>query len=193
MKRSTIIYGGAFNPPTRAHAAILEAICRYARRIDAEVWLLPSGERNDKTIQQTSEVRMRYLEALKRDLGRVGQFVHVETSELFRPNSTETIDTVKELATRWPEREFIWVFGSDSVLTMHSWRQGKFLYECLPKIIVMRPGYTLSQLPPSSFVLSVRTPEMSSTLLREAMASGADYSSFVTPNVARAIAATIRT
>jgi|GEM_PF-3241881 len=40
--KNTIIYGGAFNPPTRAHQAILQACIDYAEQlsVDAEVWLM---------------------------------------------------------------------------------------------------------------------------------------------------------
>lgn len=61
--KNTIIYGGAFNPPTRAHQAILQACIDYAEQlsVDAEVWLMPSGDRVDKKIEASYADRLELL------------------------------------------------------------------------------------------------------------------------------------
>lgn len=46
----TIIYGGAFNPPTLSHVAILQAVLEFAEPTQSEVWVMPSGTRLDKAI-----------------------------------------------------------------------------------------------------------------------------------------------
>ena len=62
--RQTILYGGAFNPPTVAHATIVKGLAEIARHQDADLWLMPSGERHDKMIMAELAIRAAYVHAL---------------------------------------------------------------------------------------------------------------------------------
>lgn len=96
-QRETVIYRGAFNPPTRAHQAIVQACVDYAEPRNADVWLLPSASRADKQIEVGRERRIELCEALLSDVMRRTVDVHVELMELDRGLQTETYDTVREL------------------------------------------------------------------------------------------------
>ncbi|MGB4966675.1 MAG: hypothetical protein WBO35_00560 [Candidatus Saccharimonadales bacterium] len=54
--RTILIFGGAFNPPTLAH----EAIIRQWSSMPGfdEIWLTPSGSRTDKHISITSQQQL---------------------------------------------------------------------------------------------------------------------------------------
>lgn len=193
MTSQILIYGGAFNPPTVAHVAILSNLCTLAAHMNAQVWVLPSGQRRDKTIEVTPRRRLEYVRAMIDDAETGGVDVRIEQSELHRTAPTETIDTVRELERAYPSNTFVWVFGVDSVLTMHEWRDGEHILEQLEKILLTRPGYRLAALPPKSRLLRVETPKVSSTLLRQCLREGSPYDHLVTPRVARVIAGTMKT
>lgn len=186
--QEVIVYGGAFNPPTLAHLAILQACIEYARPRGAEVWLLPSGDRFDKTIPVPRERRLAYIAAMMDDVDAHGVTLRFETSELDRIETVETFDTVVEMAQRFPEHEMTWVFGADSTETMAQWKEGEWLLECLPKLIVERPGSQVNPLARRATLLSVRTPEVSSTEVRRRIEAGEPVQELVGPSVAALIA-----
>jgi len=181
----TIIYGGAFNPPTRAHQAILQACVERAERTGAEVWLLPSGDRTDKTIEVTREDRLRMLEALIGDVLTRTIDVHVNVSELDQTRQTETYDTVTRLSLLHNDRRFIWVFGSDSVQTMPEWQQGQWLVDNLPMLVVERPGTPILNLGRHAAQLEVETAPISSTEVRSRLMQGEAVEDLVSPSVQR--------
>lgn len=168
----TIIYGGAFNPPTLAHESILQASVDYALTINAEIWLLPSGNRVDKQIPTSRDRRLEYLNAMIEDINNESTKIEVVTSELDRSVAVETYDTVVELARNNPERNFTWVFGADSTETMAEWKKGKWLLENLSMLVVERPGSRISPLARKVVALTIPTLEVSSTLVREKIATG---------------------
>lgn len=182
--RETIIYGGAFNPPTLAHQAILQACVDYAACVDADVWLLPSGSRTDKSIEVSHARRIALCEALARDVARNNVTLRVDTTELSRSVPTETYDTVTGFAAAYPDRSFTWVFGSDSADTMHSWSGGLDMLKKLPMLIVERPGSPVATLPLLAKRLAVETTDISSTQLRERISRGDAYDDLVGPEVA---------
>lgn len=186
--KETIIYGGAFYPPTRAHEAILQACIDYAEPRQADVWLLPSANRQDKTIDATRERRLELCEALCRDVVRRTVTVAVNTMELDRDKPTETYDTVCELAADNEDRTFTWVFGSDSVATMRSWSRGEWLHDNLSMLVIERSGTPQTQLGANAVRLQVEAGDMSSTELRRRIRAGEDYTPLVSARVGAILA-----
>lgn len=183
--KETIIYGGAFYPPTRAHQAILQACVDCAdQQRDADVWLLPSASRADKDITASIERRIELCDALRRDVMSRTVTIEICRQELDRHAPTETYDTVQELATDYPDRSFTWVFGSDAVATMRSWNQGQWLYDSLSMLVVSRPDAPPVALGARALWLQVETGDVSSTEVRRRMSAGEDYSMLVSGRVA---------
>lgn len=175
-----LLYGGTFNPPTCAHDAILNASIDYANKIGAEVWLLPSGNRNDKTIENLSIDRLALLNVFIRD-----RPVRIETYEYCNSRLTETSDTKKYLAKKYPTAEFIWIFGSDSVNTMHDWQGGSELWDNEKMLIIQRPGYALLDTPPKAAIIDVPMIKTSSTEVRQRLQTSRSISGLVTKEVER--------
>lgn len=179
--KEVIIYGGAFNPPTKAHQSILEALAEIAEKTYGEVWLLPSGEREDKTIGLDPKVRVNMCEALKKSLALNQNIVKIQTFELFAKQQTNTYVSAKKLAQKFPDTHFTWVFGGDSLHTMPSWPHGKKLMAEIDMLIVPRPGTNTPPLPNRAQKLSVDLDPMSSTEVRRAILEGKTYHHLV-PN-----------
>ncbi|MCA9338459.1 hypothetical protein KC949_02780 [Candidatus Saccharibacteria bacterium] len=93
--KNTIIYGGAFNPPTVAHLNVLQACVDYGEQVNGDVWLLPSGSRQDKNIDVPLERRLELVNALARDAVTRTVNIAIRDDELMRAEHTETIDTVQ--------------------------------------------------------------------------------------------------
>jgi nicotinate-nucleotide adenylyltransferase len=183
-KRETIVYGGAFNPPTLAHKAILEACLSYAETQKAEVWVMPSGDRLDKSIATSRERRLAYVAAMIMSVEASPITPKVVTTELDRTVMVETYDTVKELEAEYPDRTFTFVFGADSTETMASWKNGEELLEDLSMIVVERAGSIVNPMARRAVMLEVETPNVSSTLVRERLAAGMPVDDLVAAPVA---------
>lgn len=183
-KKETIIYGGAFNPPTLAHEAILRACVGYASEHGAEVWVMPSGDRFDKTIPTERATRLAYVAAMLEGLDGV----KVDTSELDRPVEVETYDTVVELEQSHPDRQFTFVFGADSTQTMGTWKGGNELLKNLPMLVVEREGSEISPLAEKAVRLPVVAPNTSSTEVRNRLTRGEAVDGLVSEAVKRVLA-----
>lgn len=183
-KQETIIYGGAFNPPTLAHKAILEACVDYAQIKQADVWVMPSGDRQDKTIATSRAMRLAYIDAMIESVDNSELIPEVVTTELDRAVMVETYDTVKELEEEYPDRSFTFVFGADSTETMASWHKGEYLLENLSMLVVERVGSTVNPMARHSIRMQVEAPNVSSTLVRERLAAGIPITDLVAAPVA---------
>jgi nicotinic acid mononucleotide adenylyltransferase len=106
-------------------------------------------------------------------------------SELTKPSSTETSDTVHEFADMHPNRRFRWVFGADSVATMHEWEGGDWMLENLDMLLIARRGAVAPNLGANALFLTVHTGNESSTELRRRIASQEPYGDMVGPAVYR--------
>lgn len=184
LQKETVIYGGAFNPPTLAHVAILRACFQYAETADADVWVLPSGNRLDKTIPTPREQRLAYVDAMIED-ARVGDVaVAVKTLELDRTIPVETVDTYDELNAQYPDRSFRFVFGADSTETMAEWSGGERLLDELQMLVCERPGSVVNPLAKHVIRMTVETPNVSSTMVRQCLQDGESFAHLVSPHVA---------
>lgn len=170
--QEAIIYGGAFNPPTKAHQAILQACLDRAVTTGSEVWVMPSGERRDKSIGASNETRFKLVAALCESVVSHGVTLNTETLELDSDDLTETYYTHQALQAKYPDYTYKWVFGSDSVATMKSWKNGLWLYKNMGMLVIPRPGYLLDELPENAEILPVNVPKMSSTEVRNKIQGG---------------------
>lgn len=180
----TIIYGGAFNPPTLAHEMILQACVDEARERGADVWVMPSGDRADKTIAVERATRLGYIAAMLDDLDTEGVAIKVITNELDREVAVETFDTVIELESENPERELVWVFGADSTETMGEWKNGDWLLENIRMLVIEREGSKINPLAKRALAMTVITPPISSTNVRERLLVGEPIDGYVGSAVA---------
>lgn len=170
--KKIIIYGGAFNPPTKAHAAILQALVHEAQRTNSEIWVIPSGERPDKTIDITNDTRIALCAALIKSVESHNITIKIIDFELAASTETNTLKSSQNLQKKYPNFTFTWVFGSDSIKTMRTWPGGNELYASLHMLVVTRPGIHLTSLPPHARHMEVQLSPMSSTEVRDRLKNG---------------------
>ncbi len=187
-KKRTVVYGGAFNPPTIAHQIIFQSVLDFAHANEHDLFLLPSGDRTDKTILTPRPKRFDYINAMLTDANTYDLYIDILSLELDRKIPVETFDSVAELEVLFPEREFLWVFGADSTQTMGEWKNGSWLLDNLQTLLIRRTGSELNPLLKNSVVLDVITPEVSSTELRRRISAGEDFSDIVSNSVHQLLA-----
>lgn len=165
------LFGGSFNPPHIGHKAVAELI-RDSFECD-EIWLLPSGERRDKTMSASTHHRKEMSQILCTQIQTQEKpTAYVCEHELMKTEKTSTFQTLTELQNMYSEHEFHLVVSSELVPEIESkWVEGKKLFAQAHFVVFQRPGYknldTVS-LPIKSVLLESQKPlpEMSSTQIR---------------------------
>ena len=184
-KIQTIVYGGAFNPPTIAHQVILQTCVDYAKSIGAEIWMLPSGNRMDKIINAEEQQRIDFIGAMISDVNTDNVNIDIITTELTRTIPVETYDTIMEFNEAYPERSFTWVFGADSTETMAEWKNGEWLLENTEMLVLERPGSVINPEVKHGQTMTIPSLDVSSTEVRRRIVAGEDFKDLVGYNVHR--------
>lgn len=135
------LLGGSFNP---AHVGHLHASEVALKRLHLDyVWWLVSPQNPLKPVRGMAEFQKRFDGARK--LARGHPNFCVSDIEACM-NTRYTVDTVVRLQSRFPQLKFVWVMGSDNLVTFHRWRNWQELARRIPIAVVMRPGTTLAPL-----------------------------------------------
>lgn len=176
-----VVYGGSFNPPHVGHACVASWL-RWTDVCD-EVWMVPAFGHAFKADLAPFEARLALCEAFA---AAVGPWVKVSAIESERPPPSYTIDTLDELARRFPAHRFRLVVGADILAETHKWRAWDRIMASYSPVIVGRQGYPSPE-------GAVSFPEVSSTAIREALGRGESVDHLVPAAVAELLARTYST
>lgn len=125
------IMGGTFNPIHIAHLIIAEiAYCEL--NLD-EVWFMPSKKPPHKQNESIAEDIHR-ANMVKLAISNNPHF-KFSNIELEREGLTFTVDTLAKLKEEYPEYEFYFIIGGDSLFKFNLWREPKTILS-LTKLIV---------------------------------------------------------
>lgn len=170
---TTAIYGGSFNPIHQGHLTLGRWLVRH-RYVD-ELWFLVSPQNPLKPasglLDDDARLRLARL-AVGRSRGlRVSDF------EFHLPRPSLMADTLAALHEEYPEREFVLVIGADNWLDFPRWHAPEDILAHHRIIVYPRPGYHIadSHLPDNVTLVSTPLLNISSTLIREAIAHDPAY------------------
>ena len=185
-----VIYGGAFSPPHIGHAIALDAILRLF--LCDEIWVMPSANRKDKTMDVDGEDRVQMLTILVRDLfSDTPTPIKISRLEIERPKLTTTHRTKQELYQIYSDAEFYFVIGSDIFPDIETkWFEGKELYRTTHFIVLQRNEVPLPPNAPENIVLLNHDTvwlNVSSTFIRKLLREGHSGVPYLTHGVAEYI------
>lgn len=131
----TGLLGGSFNPAHRGH----RQLSRYAGAALglAETWWLISPGNPLKAGAEMAPLAARFASAKAAARGLPIRVTAVER-EL---GTVYTVETLRLLSRRHPERRFIWLMGADNLQQFHRWRDWRVIAGMVPIAVVGRPGY----------------------------------------------------
>ena len=131
----TGLLGGSFNPAHQGHRRISLAA---ARRLGLnEVWWLVSPGNPLMPDKDMAPLAARYASALCAARGGPIRPTVIE-QEL---GTRYTVDTLRALIRRYPDRRFVWLMGADNLAQFHRWRDWRRIARMVPIAVVTRPGY----------------------------------------------------
>jgi len=131
----TGLLGGSFNPAHGGHRAIsLNAI--DALGLDELWWLVSPGN------PLKPEAGMASLRARLGSAQRMAWRSPIRATAIEAELGTRyTIDTLKKLVRRYPNRQFIWIMGVDNLVQLPQWRDWRGIARLMPIAVIARPGY----------------------------------------------------
>ena len=187
------VFGGAFDPPHRAHRALAEAACRVLQ-LD-RLHILPTGQAWHR--QRVPSAATHRLAMARLAFEGLPAAV-VDDRELRRPGPTYTVDTLLELRADEPGATLILILGEDQARSLTTWHRWPQLLELAELAIAVRPSgpeaadpaRLLASLPPGARarLLPLDAMPVSATDIRARVAAGAGIDHLVGSAVAGYIA-----
>jgi nicotinate-nucleotide adenylyltransferase len=190
------IFGGSFDPVHRGHVLLAEC-CRVQAGLD-RVWLVPAAQQPFKPRGPIAPAADRV--AMLRLAVAGHEELEVSTLEIDRGGMSYTIDTLEAVAAAEPAARLFLLMGADTLADLAEWHRPAAICALATPLVVSRAGE-----PPPAFehlaplvsaerlaeiqALQVEMPltPISSSAIRDLLASGGDWQNLVDPTVAQFI------
>lgn len=161
----TVIFSGSFDPIHVGHAMVASYVAQTG--VVDELWLMPS--RINPLKQDTPPAAGNHrLEMCRLVADRIDN-ASVSDAELSLPSPSYTFKTLRHLQTRFPDRAFSILIGSDNWLCFDKWRDHDRIISDFGVVVYPRPGYEIDpESLPDNVVLLGDAPQslISSSFLR---------------------------
>jgi len=190
------ILGGTFNPPHIGHLVCAQEA--HAQLGLDRVVLMPAGEPPHKQIAADpgAEARAELCRLAVGDDARFG----VSRLELDRPGRSYTVDTLKALRDEHPQDDLTFIVGGDMARSLPTWREPEAMLELATLAVAERAGSEREEIRGELRALGVASMQrvrffdmprvdVSSSLVRERVATGRPIRYLLPDAVAEAIAA----
>lgn len=128
------IMGGTFDPIHLGHMRIASAALEELKL--ERVIFLPDGDPPHKRPSCTREDRLAMVRLACADEPRFA----VSDMELRRQGRTYTVDTLLTLKAQYPDRQLVYLVGSDTFFLFPTWRTAEKVARLCRMAIVLRPG-----------------------------------------------------
>ena len=176
MKDRIVIFGGTFNPPTRAHLDIATEALYY---LDAEkVLFVPVSDLYKKDDVEISYHRVNMLNLA------IGNFrrLEIDFTEVDAVKLTYTYETVEKIKSQYQDKELFLLIGADNLEDFKNWKNQRSIMENCSLLVVNRNNSSIDEIIESNEILTefkdkvIEAPieeiEISSTEVRNRIVSG---------------------
>lgn len=135
------LLGGSFNPAHDGHLHIsVEAKKKLGLK---KIWWMVSPQNPLKPVRGMAPFAERFAGAEK--ITAATHFIQVSDVES-RMRTRYTIDTLRKLKRRFPQRQFIWLMGADNLASIHRWQEWEKIFALVPILVLDRSPFSHSAL-----------------------------------------------
>lgn len=180
MKRVGI-YSGSFNPIHHGHVMLANYLVEFSD-LD-ELWFVVSPQNPLKKKEDLLDDNER-LKMVQLAVGGDPRFF-VSDVEMHLPTPSYTINTLTSLSNQYPDCQFVFICGMDSLQNLKNWREYQKILDNYELLVFPREGYDGGELVNYPSVNILKTPllEISSTFVRQCTKEGRDVRHFVPEKV----------
>jgi nicotinate-nucleotide adenylyltransferase len=133
---TTALLGGSFNPAHGGHRRV-SLWAMEALGVDEVWWLVSPGNP-----LKAGSKEMAPLKARLRSAQHMARRSRIRATAIEAALGTAyTVDTLKALVRRYPNRRFIWLMGGDNLAQFHRWKDWRRIASIMPIAVIARPGY----------------------------------------------------
>ncbi len=185
-KRRIAIFGGSFDPIHTGHILIAEAA--VAQFTLDTVLFIPATRSPHKQSKLNAPGRHRLAMVKAAIRGRRG--LSWDDVEINRGGLSFTIDTIIDIAKRYPDARIYLLIGSDNLRTFHDWKDPDRIMRHVHLIVYTRWTHPVTKRLLGQWnARLLKGPEIfiSSTAIRQRLSSGRTVRYFVPPSVERYI------
>ena len=171
------IYSGSFNPIHHGHVMLANYLVEFSD-LD-ELWFVVTPQnplkKKDDLLDDNERLKMVQLA-----LGDDPRFF-VSDIEMHLPTPSYTINTLATLSEQYPDYEFVFICGMDSLQNLKNWREYQKILDNYELLVFPREGYDGGELISYPSVTVLKTPilEISSTFIRQCVKEGRDVRHFM--------------
>ena len=171
------IYSGSFNPIHHGHIMLANYLVEFSD-LD-ELWFVVTPQNPLKKKEDLLDDDER-LKMVQLALGDDPRF-HVSDIEMHLPTPSYTINTLTALTEQYPDFEFVFICGKDSLQNLKNWREYQSILDNYELLVFPREGYNGGELINYPSVTVLKTPilEISSTFIRQCVKEGRDVRHFM--------------
>ena len=174
-KQRVAIFGGSFDPIHYGHLALAGEV--IARGLASEVWLMVTPQNPHKQDKVLSDERLRFQMAQLAVEGMEG--VKACDFEFSLPRPSYTLTTLTALTEAYPDKVFCLLIGADNWEKFDRWYKGDEILSRHGVIVYPRGSEEEPPLPPGVQWMPAKLHDVSSTMVRAAVAAGEEIASLV--------------
>lgn len=184
------IMGGTFDPIHNGHLMLAE---EAYRQFDLEqIWFMPSANPPHK--KESIVAKAEYRKAMVKLAIEKYSFMKYDNTEFERDGYIYSVDTMQILKQKYIENDYYFIIGADSLFSIKSWHKPDKLFKQVHMLVAQRNDKNnadiltqideLKETYNADISLLVIPPiNISSTQIRESVASDLDISNYVTRDV----------
>lgn len=186
------IMGGTFDPIHYGHLNIAKAAKR-AFSLDF-ILFIPTGISYMKEGVSSNLHRYEMTKlAIKNQDGLL-----LSDIEIIRDGNTYTCDTLEELKSEYPDAEFYFICGTDTLFMLEKWKNFTYLFQNMTFLLASRPDQMLSNQQNKMEELSIKYDalieilpveplDISSSSIREYMKQNRSYDSYLENKISKPV------
>lgn len=182
-KQNVGLFGGSFDPVHNGHLSVAHSFLESA--YISELWILLTPEPPHKVKKPTSEYSLR-MEMLRAAFGSMDG-VKISDVENKLPRPSYTIQTVKYLTEKYPDKKFSLCIGEDSLREFKDWKEWKKILQYCKLLVARRPSDKPLELDPiiaeKTHFVTHQPVEISSTCVRNKIKNGEEVANFIPEQV----------
>lgn len=171
------IYSGSFNPIHHGHVMLANYLVEFSD-LDA-LWFVVTPQnplkKKDDLLEDDERLKMVQLA-----VGDDPRFC-VSDIEMHLPTPSYTINTLTVLSEQYPDCQFVFICGMDSLQNLKRWREYQKILDNYEILVFPREGYDGGELLDYPSVTVLKTPvlEISSSFIRQCIKEGRDVRHFM--------------